>query len=247
MKQFTVISILLLVLALSFHLHAQDANALLGKMDDIIYGPQDKVGKVKIILVDKSGKEKIREAAMYQKGRDKKLYRYTKPEKQAGMATLALPGNVMWLYMPSYDEITKITFIERAFTGTDFSYEDMATSPYADRYTSEFVETKGNTNILKLTPRGKSQYSQIVLTQDRTHHYPILMEYYDKRGLKFKEAKYKYQQGGKYWYAEEVIMTNLKKNHSTKIYLFDLEFDQGLNDKMFEIENLRPTEQQQGN
>ena len=70
---------------------AQDAHNLLAKLDNIMFAPEDKQGKIAIILVDKNGEEKAREAEMFQKGRDKKLYRYTKPEKQAGIATLSLP------------------------------------------------------------------------------------------------------------------------------------------------------------
>ena len=60
-------------------------------MDNVIFAPKDRQGKITIILTDKTGKEKIREASMLQKGPDKKLYRYTKPESQAGIATLIAP------------------------------------------------------------------------------------------------------------------------------------------------------------
>jgi len=84
-------------------INAQDATTLLQDMDDLMLAPQDKQGTVKIVLTNlKSGKEKVREAEMKQKGRDYRLYRYTQPEKQAGIATLSLPDNVMWMYMPAF-------------------------------------------------------------------------------------------------------------------------------------------------
>ena len=43
-----------------------------------------------MIIKDKNGTVKEREATLKQKGKYKKLYRYTKPEKQAGIATLSL-------------------------------------------------------------------------------------------------------------------------------------------------------------
>ena len=110
---------------------AQDAKNILENMDKTIFAPKDKQGRVSIILIDKAGQEKVREATMLQKGRDKKLYRYTKPESQAGVATLSLPDDVMWLYMPAFGKPKKISMLSKsqAFTGTDFSYEDMLTTP----------------------------------------------------------------------------------------------------------------------
>ena len=239
------ILISLLAIFMFSGIQAQDAHGLLAKLDNIMFSPKDKQGKISIILVNKDGSEKVREAEMFQKGRDKKLFRYTKPEKQAGIATLSLPGGVMWLYMPAFGNPKKITLLAKsqAFTGTDFSYEDMATQPYAERFYPILAETREDVYVLELTPRSeKSNYSKVIITQDKTNYYPVKMEYFDNAGKKFKEATYEYEKIGKYWNAKEVVMTNLKKNHSTKIRLSDIVFDQGLTDDFFTVENLKPKE-----
>lgn len=239
-----LISFLLSIFLLT-SLHAQDAHNLLAKIDNIMFSPKDKQGRIAIILIDKDGTEKAREAEMFQKGRDKKLYRYTAPEKQAGIATLSLPGGVMWLYMPAFGKPKKVTLLARsqAFTGTDFSYEDMASEPYAERFLPRLVENREDAFILELIPRSdKSNYEKIVVTQHKEFYHPIKMEYYDNSGKKFKESTYQYEKIGEYWNAKEVIMTNLKKNHSTKIILTDVVFDQGLSDDLFSVENLKPAE-----
>jgi len=229
----------------SFPNYAQDAQSLLNDMDKIIFGPIDKQGTIQIRIVNKSGNEKIREATMFQKGSDRKLFRYTKPESQAGIATLSLPGGVMWLYMPAFGKPKKISILARsqAFTGTDFSYEDMATTPYSTRYSPQLLDTSDDGYILELTSSvEKSHYSKIHVTLEKIHHYPKMMEYYDRGGRKFKEAVYTYQKIGKYWNANEVIMTNLKKDHKTIIQLSEIKFDQGLKDDLFLVENLKPTD-----
>jgi outer membrane lipoprotein-sorting protein len=120
----------------------------------------------------------------------------------------------------------------------------MATTPYSDRYTPELLETKPDGYVLQLTPIDKnSQYSRIKVTLDKEHFYPKLMEYYDQRNEKFKEATYEYEKIGKYWNAKEVEMTDLRKDHSTKILLKDVKFDQGLSDELFTVENLAPSEE----
>ena len=92
--------------------------------------------------------------------------------------------------------------------------------------------------VLKLIPiSDKSSYSQVILTLDKTNYYPIIMEYF-KKDKKIKEATYKYQKIGQYWNAEEVLMRDLKKRHSTKILLSNIKFDQGLSDDEFTLESL---------
>lgn len=237
------ILIVLPVFIFAFHGYAQTADELLQKMDNIIFGAKDKQGKVKIILISRTGKEKVREATMMQKGTDKKLYRYTQPESQAGIATLSLPDGIMWLYMPAFGKPKKISLLAKsqAFTGTDFSYEDMATTPYADRYTPELIETSETSYLIELIPKDeKSSYSKILVTQDKNNFYPLKMEYFDRGKRKFKEATYDYTKSGKYWYAQEVIMADLFKQHMTKILLSDMLFDQGIPDEEFTVEKLVP-------
>jgi len=222
---------------------SQDAQTLLSNMDQIMFSPKDKQGVVQIILINKDGKEKVREAIMKQKGTDKKLYRYTKPESQAGIATLSLPDGVMWLYMPAFGKPKKISLLAKsqAFTGTDFSYEDMATTTYSDRYMPKLLDTNAESYTLELVPKtDESKYSKIIVTIDKDHSYPSKMEYYDKANRKFKEATYIYEKIGKYWNAKQVIMANLTKQHMSKIVLTDVVFDQGIPDEEFTLEKLMP-------
>jgi len=228
------------------NLRSQDAMTMLEKMDALMNAPKDKQATVEIILTKKNDKEKTRIAEMYQKGADMRLYRYTQPESQAGIATLSLPDDVMWLYLPAFRKPTKISLLAKsqAFTGTDFSYEDMDTKPYSKRFTPKLMETTGDTYILELTPDyEKSDYSKLILILDKTNFYPHKIEYYDKHGDMVKEADYTYDKSGKYWYAREVLMTDLKKEHSTQIIMTDLKFDQGLPDDIFSVDNLKPAKE----
>jgi outer membrane lipoprotein-sorting protein len=247
MKKIRDISYIFVVTVFAAALDAasQDASAILEKMDNIVIAPRDKEGKVSIILMDKNGKEKVREAQMLQKGPDKKLYRYTKPESQAGIATLTLPDNVMWLYLPAFGKPKRISMLTKdsSFNNTDFSYEDMATTPYAERFSPELLESSDDIFLLNLIPKsGKSNYSKIITRVNKEHGYAETMEFYDLKGKKFKEAVYKYEKIGKYWNAEEVIMKDLEKNHSTRILISDVKFDQGLSDDIFLVEKMKPSE-----
>ncbi len=213
-------------------------------MDDLMLAPKDKQANVKIILTKiESDKQKVREAILMQKGRDKKLYRYTAPESQAGIASLSLPDNVTWLYMPAFGKPTKISLLAKsqAFTGTDFSYEDMDSRPFAERFTPKLLPSDDpNIYRLELIPKSdKSKYSKVILSLNKENYYPEKLEYFDTKGRKFKEAVYDYKKSGKYWYAAKVKMTDLKKEHSTEIIMTDVKFDQGIPDDVFTVENLK--------
>ena len=56
-----------------------------------------------------------------------------------------------------------------------------------------------------------------------------------------------YEKIGEYWNASEVVMKDLEKNHSTKILLSDVKFDQGLSDDIFIVEKLKPAEPKKQN
>jgi outer membrane lipoprotein-sorting protein len=240
----------LLAVAGTMGTQAQDAGMILQKMDEVIFSPKDKEGMITITVTDRNGKEKVREAIMLQKGPEKKLYRYIKPESQAGIATLTLPNSVMWLYMPALQKPKRISMLTKdsSFNNTDFSFEDMATTPYAERYTPEFIKADAEAYYLNLVPKlEKSNYSKVVVKINKLYGYPETMDFYDLQGNRFKEATYRYERVGKYWDATEVVMTDLEKNHSTKILISDVKYDQGLSDDLFKVENMKLPEKSNEN
>lgn len=234
----------LLFLFIAMPLYSQSAASLLRGMDELMSAPKDKEAIVKMVLKDGSGKEKVREAIMKQKGQYHKIYRYTYPEKQVGTATLSLPDDIIWLYMPAFNKAIKVTLLSKsqAFTGTDFSYEDMSGSSFSERFTPKILPSADDSIYqLELMPKSmRSRYSKIIVFLDKTHLYPIKMEYFDDDKVYFKFATYEYKKQGNYWYAERVVMNNIKKDHSTEILITEIKFDQGLDDSEFTVENLNP-------
>lgn len=238
MKSFKIILVYTLLVSLSglSKASSQDAAEILKKMDYLIFAPKDKIATVEIITYKGTQEDKVREAVMKQKGADKKIYRYTKPESQAGISTLSLPGDIMWMKMPAFDKPKKISLLAKsqAFNNTDFAWEDIPNQPYLERFDPKYIGTEGNSFILELTPKSdKSNYSKIVVYIDKTNYFPARMDYYDKKGSKEKEGTYTYSKVGQYWNASEVTMTDLKKNTSTRITMKDVKFDVGISDEEF--------------
>ncbi len=223
-----------------FSANAQDATTILNKMDDVMYSPKDMTGKNKIILIDKAGKQEIREATIQQKGTDKRMFRFTAPASQAGIAFLSLPNDVMYMYLPAFGKERRIASSAKNqnFAGTDFSYDDMESVPFSKKYTPKLIKTETDAFILELTPKVHSDYSKIVVNIHKEHYYPMLMEFYDRGGNKVKEAKYTFKKIGNYWNATEIAMTDLKKKHTTKMQMTDVKYDTGLSDDEFTVRKL---------
>ncbi|MGC9375538.1 MAG: outer membrane lipoprotein-sorting protein [Bacteroidales bacterium] len=242
MKIQTVVLTALIVAGSIFSANAQDASTILKKMDDVMYSPKDMTGKNKIILIDKNGKQEIREATIQQKGTDKRIFRFTSPASQAGIAVLSLPDDVMYLYLPAFGKERRIATSAKNqnFAGTDFSYDDMESVLFSVKYTPKLVKTEDNVYVLELTPvGGKSDYSKVMAHINKTNFYPDFMEYYDKGNTKVKVAKYTFKKIGNYWNAAEIEMTDLKKNHKTKMQMSDVKYDTGLTDDDFTVRKLK--------
>lgn len=231
-----------LFLLIGFSAKAQDANAILKKMDNVMYSPKDMAGKTKIVLIDKKGNENMREANVIQQGNDKRIFRFTAPSSQAGITVLSLPDDVMYLYMPAFGKERRISSSVKSqnFAGTDFSYDDMESVPYSNKYTPKFIKKEGDVFVLELTPKSpKSSYSKVIVKVHNANYYPTEMEYYDKGNTKIKVAKYSFIKIDSYWNASEIEMTDLKKNHKTKMIMSDVKYDQGISDDEFTVRKLK--------
>jgi len=242
----TNLKLSVLVIALTFfsgfNTNAQDAKSILNKMDNVMYSPKDMTGITKIVLIDKANKEKTREANILQKGNDKRIFRFTAPSSQAGIAVLSLPKDVMYLYMPAFGKERRISSSVKKnnFAGTDFSYDDMESKPYAEKYTPKLLKTESDTYVIELTPLSpKSAYSKLIVSIEKSNFYPKKMDYYDKGGKKIKDAVYTYIKIGKYWNAKEIKMTDLKKKHITKMIMSNVKYDQNLSDDEFTVRKLK--------
>lgn len=224
-----------------FSSDAQDAITILKKMDDVMYSPKDMTGTNTIILIDKNGKQEIREATVQQKGTDKRMFRFISPASQAGISVLSLPNDVMYLYLPAFGKERRIATSAKNqnFAGTDFSYDDMESVLFSVKYTPKLLKTEADVFLLELTPKGRSDYSKVIAQINKANYYPEVMEYYDRGGNKVKEAKYTFKKAGIYWNAAEIEMTDLKKNHKTKMQMSDVKYDTGLTDDDFTVRKLK--------
>jgi outer membrane lipoprotein-sorting protein len=145
------------------------------------------------------------------------------------------------MYLPAFGRERRIASSAKNqnFAGTDFSYDDMESVLYSAKYTPKLLKTEADVFVLELTPLNRSDYSKVMVQVNKTYYYPEFMEYYDKGNTKVKEAKYSFKKIGNYWNASEIEMTDLKKNHKTKMLMSDVKYDTGLTDDDFTVRKLK--------
>ncbi len=219
-----------------------DANKLLAKMDKTLFGIKDKSAHVKVVMVNlNNGKEKIKEADFIQKDADKKLFRYTSPKSDSGIATLSLPNNEVYLYLPLFKKPKRITNLaeKNVFNASDFSFEDMATKSYCSKFSAELISTNDTSYVLSLKPKYlKSKYDHVVLRLNKNYFYPETLEYYNHKGNLVKFATYRFERIGGNWISTQVSMKDIHKNHLTTIKMSDIKINQGLKENLFTVESL---------
>ena len=219
-----------------------DGSELLARMDKTLFGIKDKSAHMKIVMTNlKNGEKTIKEADFFQKDSDKKLFRYTAPESDAGIATLSLPDNSVYLYLPLFKKPKKVTNLsdKNVFNSSDFSYEDMATKPYSTKYTAQLISTTDTYYTLSLKPKyAKSKYDHIIVNLNKKYFYPETMKYYNHKGILVKVATYHFQKIAENWIADKISMKDIRKNHMTTILYSNIKINTGLNDSMFTVEAL---------
>jgi outer membrane lipoprotein-sorting protein len=238
----------LLLVSLSFTLVWAEETQLtavqiLERVDNVINAPKDQDLKIKLILIDKKGNEKVREMSMMQKGSDKRLVKFLSPADQKGIAFLSLPDDVMYLYMPAFKKTRRIASHVKntKFAGTDFTYEDMEAVRYSDKYLPEFIKKEDDHFLLQLTPKEgiKTDYSKLIMWIREDNFYITKIEHYNRGDKIFKiMTRDNIEKIGEYWLARESEMQDLKAKHSTKMIIEEVKLDSKIPDDKFTKRNL---------
>jgi len=234
-----LLSVLLAAVLACPLLWSQDLSAaeVLERVDRTINAPGDQEMEATLILIDEKGNERTRVVRMYQKGDDRRLARFTEPADQRGIAMLSLPGGNIYVYLPAYKKVKRIaSHVKNSrFAGTDFTYEDMEAKSYAENYQASLLRTENSHFVLQLTPDDRdSDYSKLVMWVRKNNFVADKIQFYDRANRLAKRltsSRIEHIDG--YWVAREQEMTDLMRNHRTRMIMRDIHFDQGLSDQLF--------------
>jgi outer membrane lipoprotein-sorting protein len=209
---------------------------------------------MEMVLISASGKTFLRRLRVrvleVKDDGDKNLAIFETPADVKGVAFLShthiRKADDQWIYLPSLKRVKRIAAANKTapFMGSEFSFEDLA-SPEVEKYTYKYVgeETVGSqaSFLLERYPAYKhSGYSRQLVWVERDRYIALKIEFYDRRGEKFKtlvSSGFK-RYLGRYWRASDMDMENHRSGKRSILRWSNFQFRQNIKAQDFEPSRL---------
>lgn len=256
----TIIFIFLILIGNESALNAQEnlsgKEIIKRSQQQFFYPGNDFKAKVQMKLINKKGKERIRELTMLRlnlaEQEDQKYYMYFhKPADVREMAFMVWKysnkNDDRWLYIPSIKLVRQIAANDKnsSFVGSDFSYEDVTGRELVlDKHTLKEENTLNGKNVyvVESIPNDKKStfFSRKVSWIDKSSFLPLKEEYFDKKNILYKTFtadNIEIIEG-----IETIMqrtMTNNKNGHHTTVVFEKVKYNVGLKDDVFSERYLR--------
>ena len=168
---------------------AQDAGEILKKVDRNLNPAASQMYR-RLINVEPDGSKKEFVLWTAKKGKDKMVAVFLDPPSEKGRSTLRL-GDNMWLYIPNVGKPMRITSLQ-SIVGGVFNNSDILRLDFADEYSAESLEDKGDHYLLNLKAKTRSvAYDQLAMKVDKKTLAPIEIECRAATGMLIKTLYYK--------------------------------------------------------
>jgi outer membrane lipoprotein-sorting protein len=196
--------------------------------------------RIKLTLVDRSGKQKEREITTIgrrdDKGLSKQLLKFLSPAdiRDTGLLLWEQPGDDdQWLYLPATKSATRIASSSKknAFMGTDLAYEDMQPENLeAHAYNVLREEDLGGQKcwVIEATPstdkeKLASGYGKRVFWIRKDIYMTVQTEFYNQAGKLVKRASFSdlANVGGDTWRAKTMRVETLERGTATVLTTID--------------------------
>ena len=209
---------------------------------------------MEMVLISTSGKKSLRRLRVkvleVLDDGDKNLAIFDAPADVKGAAFLShthiRKADDLWLYLPSLKRVKRIASANKTapFMGSEFSYEDLA-SPEVEKYTYKYVgEGVAGSQpsfLLERYPEDKhSGYSRQLVWVEQDRYVALKIEFYDRRGEKFKtlvSSGFK-QYLNRYWRPTDMDMENHRSAKRSVLRWSNYQFRQNVKAQDFEPSRL---------
>lgn len=240
--------ILILTIFIPFHVSFAELTGrdIIQKVIDR-EAPKTTEVRVRMLLIDKNGKEREREFLSYSKdypeGR-KSVIKFEKPADVKGMGFLQIPHkkgeDEQFLFLPELKRVRRLTGSARrgSFFGSDLSYEDLEERDVdEDNHTLLREEKYENQDVyvVESTPKDSSstQYSKVIQWIRKDNYIPVKVEFYKDDEL-IKELKVeKIDKIDGYWTALKTKIRTIKSAHLTSVELMEIKNNKPISDDVF--------------
>ncbi len=235
-----VILLLLLQMAVSTILTAQDASMILEKVDQNI-SSENRIMTSEMTIHGRRISRTIT-AKTYAEGNKRSFTEYLSPIREQGTKMLKLE-NQLWIYTPSTDRTIQISghMLRQSLMGSDLSYEDMMdnrklTEVYNAEVLDEEVVQDRRTWVLQLTARVQDAAYQLQKVWiDCERYVPLKQEMYAKNGqlLKRTELGEVVRIDGR-WFPKTILFKDmLRDGQGTEFRITEIKFDQDIPEYFF--------------
>ena len=229
---------------------AQDANEIMKKSHlAYYYAADDGVAEVNMSIVDKKGKERVREFTMLRMdesdGGPQKYYTYFRKPSDVSRLTFMVHknpegGDSRWIYVPAVDLIKQISADDKnsSFVGSDFSYEDVSGRHWTeDNHTlkgDSTIEDKAVYVIESIPKVAYKGFARKVSFIDKDSYLPLREEYHDDKGvLRRLFTADKIEEVDGILTVTQRSMQDVKKERTTQIVFSSISYNQGISDDLF--------------
>ncbi|WP_020408281.1 outer membrane lipoprotein-sorting protein [Hahella ganghwensis] len=259
-KVFFGIGLLTLTMGSLAEMSAEDRGLEIAKQADRRdRGWKDSQAEVKMILINKSGDETVRDMRMWglevRLDGDKSLTIFDSPRDVRGTKLLTYSHKVddddQWLYLPALKRVKRIASKNKSgpFMGSEFAFEDLS-SQEVEKYTYKYLRDEPCPApyqdimcfVVESYPVDEnSGYSKQINWIDQQEYRTFLVEFYDRKDslLKTLTATDFKQYLNKYWRAHHSLMENKQTGKKTLLKTDKIEFKTGLDDNDFTQNSLK--------
>lgn len=212
--------------------NAQDATAILNKVDDNI-NSNTSITKSDMIIYGRRNQRTVTSVG-YSEGKNKSFSEYLAPARERGTKMLKLEDN-LWIYSPSTDRTIQLSghMLKQSLMGSDLSYEDMMENrKLAEMYNAKVIgeETIDDrkTWVLQLNAKvDDASYDSRKIWVDTERYVPLREELFAKSGqlLKRTELKDVKKIDGRWYPTKMNYKDMLKDGKGTDFIVLEIEFD----------------------
>lgn len=215
----------------------------------------DRVSRDRMELRQAGGEVRTRVLYTYiarsRTGATRSLIRFVEPGNIAGTGLLSIEsddGTInQWVYLPTLKSVRRIPVARQGgrFAGSDFFYEDLA-APSIVRDAHRWLDTvqmRGRqVEIVESTPEASraSVYARQVFWIDTDLGIPLQVDFYfpgrADPGKRFEALAF--DETGGYLAVVDARMSDLVGNHQTRLITEQIQYDQGLPDRLFSTRSL---------
>ena len=212
--------------------NAQDATAILNKVDDNI-NSNTSITKSDMIIYGRRNQRTVTSVG-YSEGKNKSFSEYLAPARERGTKMLKLEDN-LWIYSPSTDRTIQLSghMLKQSLMGSDLSYEDMMenrklTEMYDAKVIGEETIDERKTWVLQLNAKvDDASYDSRKVWIDTERYVPLREELFAKSGqlLKRTELKDVKKIDGRWYPTKMNYKDMLKDGKGTDFIVPEIEFD----------------------